>query len=104
MKKTILSLAIAMSGYCADAQTNTFPSSGNVGIGTTSPGSDLNVFETTDSKPGGIVAPTQSVLKLSRNGTLNYSYPESAEFRFGHGGTSYWGSQLDLFLNGVQCQ
>ena len=52
MKKIILFIAIAMFSYCSDAQTNTFPSSGNVDIGTTSPGSDLNVFETTDSKPG----------------------------------------------------
>ena len=37
MKKIILSLALALSGYCTYAQTNTFPSSGNVGIGTTSP-------------------------------------------------------------------
>ncbi|GAA4103591.1 hypothetical protein [Mucilaginibacter panaciglaebae] len=37
MKKACLSLAIAVSGYCSYAQTNTFPSSGNVGIGTTTP-------------------------------------------------------------------
>lgn len=35
MKKIILTMAIAMIGYSSYAQTNTFPSSGNVGIGTT---------------------------------------------------------------------
>ena len=37
---------------------------------------------------------------ISRSGTLNYSYNESAEFRIGHGGPSYYGSRVDLFING----
>ena len=54
----------------------------------------------TDSNPGGVVAPGAPVLKLSRLGTANYSYPESAEFRISHGGPNVWGSRLDLFING----
>jgi hypothetical protein len=42
MKKILLTLAIATTGYCSYAQ-NTFPSTGSVGIGTTSPGSVLDV-------------------------------------------------------------
>ncbi|SHM81864.1 hypothetical protein [Mucilaginibacter sp. OK098] len=77
------------------------PFGGNVGIGTTGPTSNLHIWELTDSKPGGVTAPNKSILKLSRNGTSNYSYNESAEFRIGHGGAGVWGSQLDLFLNGA---
>src|ERR1700755_1273421 len=77
---------------------NTNP--GNVGIGTTTPNSNLQINELSDSKPNGIVAPTKSVFKLSRSGTPNYAYPQGAEFRIGHGGPFVWGSQLDLFLNG----
>ncbi|MCC8427255.1 hypothetical protein [Mucilaginibacter sp. UR6-11] len=74
---------------------------GYVGIGTTNPGSSLEILEASDSKPNNIAAPTKSVLKFSRAGTPNYSYPESAEFRIGHGGPNVWGSKLDLFLNGA---
>ncbi|WCT13677.1 hypothetical protein [Mucilaginibacter jinjuensis] len=54
MKRFLLTLTIAVVGYCSYAQTNTFPSSGNVGIGTTSPVSDLQVSGLTVlSNPGG---------------------------------------------------
>jgi hypothetical protein len=104
MKKLYTTLAIAIFGYYSYAQTNTFPTTGNAGIGTTGPGSHLEIYELSDSKPNNIAAPTASILKLSRTGTPNYSYYESAEFRIGHGGPSAWGSQLDLFLNGASNQ
>jgi len=43
MKQFFLTLSVALCGYCSYAQTNTFPSSGNVGIGTTSPEATLGV-------------------------------------------------------------
>ncbi len=37
MKKALFALVFIVGYYCSHAQTNTFPSTGNVGIGTTSP-------------------------------------------------------------------
>ncbi|MEN2401777.1 hypothetical protein GKZ90_0018455 [Flavobacterium sp. MC2016-06] len=80
---------------------NNFLISGNnVGIGTLNPTSKVEVVETSESKPLGQNALTKSILKLSRSGTPNYSYPESAEFRIGHGGDYVYGSKLDLYING----
>ncbi|MCC9074319.1 hypothetical protein LNQ49_22250 [Flavobacterium sp. F-65] len=73
---------------------------GNLLIENTSTKSALEIIESSDSTPEGQVAPTKSILKLSRNGTPNYSYPENAEFRIGHGGSSVFGSKLDLYING----
>ncbi|SCW65875.1 hypothetical protein [Mucilaginibacter sp. NFR10] len=106
MKKLTLitSLFVCISNYLF-AQwitngANTVTSTSNaIGIGTATPVSNLQVVEPTTSKPGGVLAPTKSVFKLSRSGTSGYSYNESAEFRIGHGGPSFWGSQLDLFIN-----
>lgn len=44
MKKILLTLVVAITSYCSHAQTNTFPSTGNVGIGTTSPGNKLDIY------------------------------------------------------------
>jgi len=103
MKKLLLSLLLATVCFATYAQ-NTFPTSGNVGIGTTTPTSDLEIFDLSGSKPGGTSAPTKSVSKLSREGTSGYSYNENAEFRIGHGGPSVWGSQVDLYINGASNQ
>jgi hypothetical protein len=43
MKKLLLTLSLAVTGFATYAQTNTFPSSGNVGIGTTSPAALLSL-------------------------------------------------------------
>ncbi|UTN03046.1 hypothetical protein L0669_17110 [Flavobacterium bizetiae] len=79
-----------------------FPTDGgNVGIGTLNPTSNLEIRETiSTSIPSGLTAPTKSILKFSRNGTNGYSYNENAEFRLGHGGNSFYGSKLDLYING----
>jgi len=62
---------------------------------------NLEILETSDSKPNGQSADSKSILKLSRNGTLNHSYNENAEFRLGHGGNSIYGSKLELYINGA---
>lgn len=83
-----------------DQQVMTWLYNGNVGIGRTDPGANLHIQNLVGSKPGGVNAPTISVLRMGRMGTASYSYPESAEFRIGHGGSNVWGSQLDLYING----
>jgi len=46
MRKQIIGLAFCIAAFAvnAAAQTNTFPSSGSTGIGTTGPGSQLEVY------------------------------------------------------------
>jgi hypothetical protein len=44
MKKVIFLFAIFLAGYATYAQTNTFPTTGNVGIGTLGPLAPLHVF------------------------------------------------------------
>jgi hypothetical protein len=98
-QNTFIALALLITAFSFGQ--NTFTNTGtDVGIGTTSPGSKLEVVEATDSKPAGVVAPTKSIFKLSRAGTSNFSYPENAEFRIGHGGPTVYGTKLDLYLNG----
>ncbi|MBO9684096.1 MAG: hypothetical protein J7502_15760 [Flavisolibacter sp.] len=103
-KNQILLLIILLSVCKTQAQTNSFPSSGNVGIGATNPDVHLQIVEYAESRPGGNTAPTKSVLKFTRVGTPDYAWTESAEFRIGHGGPSAWGSKLDLFVNGASNQ
>lgn len=43
MKKTLSIIAISIASQCAYAQTNSFPPTGNVGIGTSSPNAALHV-------------------------------------------------------------
>jgi hypothetical protein len=69
MKTAILTLLLAIKLTVAFNQTNTFPSSGSVGIGTTSPSSILEISEE-------INAPTQIRVRnhsLSSNARAGYS-------------------------------
>ncbi|TDQ11806.1 hypothetical protein [Pedobacter metabolipauper] len=97
-------LAIFLLSAQAIMAQNTLNSTGNAGVGVTSPLVPLHVNLSADSKPAGVVAPTQSVFKLSRSGTPGNSYSESAEFRVGHGGPSFWGSKLELYINSYNNQ
>jgi len=49
----LIGLMVLSGGPIAFAQTNTFPSSGDVGIGTTSPGTKLEVYGTQAISGGG---------------------------------------------------
>lgn len=77
-------------------------SDAKLGVGTNAPTAPLQIVSLGgESRPGGINAASSNALKLSRPGTPNYSYPESAEFRVAHGSPTVWGSQLDLYINGA---
>ncbi len=87
----ILTMSASQTSY---AQTNTFPASGNVGIGTTSPGEKLDVsgtFRATgqNSAPGG-----GSGVEVSYGGGVGYiqSYDRSA------------GLDTPLYLSGINIQ
>ncbi|MCX2495310.1 hypothetical protein OQX63_17600 [Pedobacter sp. PF22-3] len=101
--KFLMLCSIMCGGSLTHAQ-NTFPNNGPAGIGTLNPSAPLHILVNPDSKPAGVVSSAQSLLKFSRPGTPNYSYPESAEFRIAHGGPNVWGSRLDLFVNGAANQ
>jgi len=101
--KYLIIFCLVCGSRLAHAQ-NTFPTNGPAGIGTLNPDAPLQIFVGPDSKPGGVVSNSQGTLKLSRLGTSGYSYNESAEFRIAHGGPSYWGSRIDLYVNGSNNQ
>ena len=83
----IFALSGGVNGLSFDTSTLSIDATNNmIGLGTISPTSLLHIWETSDSKPGGVTAATKTILKFSRTGTPDYSYNENAEFRFGHGG------------------
>lgn len=101
--KYLIIFCLVCGSRLAYAQ-NSFPPNGPAGIGTLNPDAPVQIFVGPDSKPAGVVSAAQSALKLSRFGTSGHSYHESAEFRITHGGPYFWGSRLDLFVNGASNQ
>jgi hypothetical protein len=87
MKKIFSTLAISISAYWSFAQTNTFPSSGNVGIGTTSPVVNLDIrgatfIATTDFAIGS----TGSNIQIDQGVSTGNTY--SRIRAFSNGGTA----------------
>lgn len=77
MKKTLLFSAMVFVGInFAAAQTNTFPTTGNVGIGTLSPASNLQVIGTTR------LGSTNNYATVDANGNLSFN-GASAQYRVG---------------------
>jgi hypothetical protein len=65
MKKIFLSLLAICFGIQLLAQSNTFPSSGSVGVGTTSPAEKLHVI-------GGIKVSGSMNAKIASSGGIEY--------------------------------
>jgi hypothetical protein len=86
MKKILLSAVILFSVYCADAQTNTFPTTGNAGIGTTSP---LSLLHVTGNIGGGEILRLNNTDATDGRTTIFFSSsngPQSWEFGENIGG------------------
>jgi len=88
MKRLIFVSVITFVGLNLYAQTNTFPSSGNVGIGTTSPSVELEVKSTSGSNSEIHINTTSdgglSILRFQDAGTATWgflsNYPQSDKF------------------------
>jgi len=101
MKRLSLIAFMALSVH-AIAQTNTFPSSGNVGIGTTSPSSNLEVANSsggvlsisTNKKNGSIASPLRPTIDF-----LGYENGNKARISATEGTYDTHGSQLSMFVN-----
>ncbi|WP_214228801.1 hypothetical protein [Pedobacter sp. B4-66] len=77
MKKSFLSFILIVVWYNSFAQTNTFPTSGNVGIGTTSPASLIHLNGITTTNPLGAVILTiqaaHSAATLGSGGIIKFT-------------------------------
>jgi len=103
MKKILLTLAVALVGYCSYAQ-NTFPSSGNVGIGTTSPQSPLHIFQSASNSTGLIIQGStvnidgaQRYIAMTFDGDYGNATGNYSQIRSYSNLYSTWGSQLAFF-------
>jgi hypothetical protein len=90
----LASIFLAAAWVSASAQTNTFPTSGNAGIGTTSPGDALQIVKdngglTLDTATSGTIVP---VFRFSTTGTGRASIqyrPDLPGLAFQAGGIAY---------------
>jgi uncharacterized protein YaiE (UPF0345 family)/FtsZ-binding cell division protein ZapB len=102
MKKLVLLILIISIETSVYGQTNTFPASGNVGIGTTTPSTPLQISagaanstialiggsyfnNASDTRPEGINTP-RVALSLYGNGTPDYSWDQKWLFKLGVNG------------------
>src|SRR5688500_7990714 len=88
MKKYFLSIMLSpvVLFFQGVAQTNTFPSSGNAGIGTTSPGTSALAIERSNNDGGSTDAPSISIKNASTTNPSGSGYNIAwADFIAGNG-------------------
>lgn len=95
MKKTILSLCMAaLTAAITNAQTNTFPTTGNAGIGTLTPASNLQVIGTSRFGSGANYGSFDASGNLAFTGTSGYRVAGN-KYAFQYSGNTNYG----LFFN-----
>jgi hypothetical protein len=94
MNKIMAVVAICIEAFAmnAAAQTNTFPASGNVGIGTTAPQSQLNV-SSLNTNPGPVIFAQETV------GSINGSFGVGSSLTSGHSGFLVWDDSASPYLS-----
>jgi hypothetical protein len=100
MKKVLFTLVSVIASYCSFAQTNTFPSSGNVGIGATTPLNGLHIFSTNDFNTGsfrfGFSTTSDAVLSFGYDGISQDAFKIS---KFPHNSTTGSTNFLTILTN-----
>ncbi|HEY9533555.1 MAG TPA: hypothetical protein VIQ77_03430 [Mucilaginibacter sp.] len=83
MKKTILTLAIALVCYCSYAQ-NTFPLNGNVGIGTTSPQGYLDIYTSSNTTTTPLISVRSNFHTAGNYGMIRFGdYTQTTNYQKG---------------------
>jgi len=93
LSKSLLVAILMSASLITSAQTNTFPTSGNVGLGTTSPSAGLDIVKS-------FVSNQQKAMRLYYNGTWG-SAQWASEYRFIDVSSSESGSIFQLNGSGL---
>jgi hypothetical protein len=84
MKQLFLTLSLAMFGYCCYAQTNIFPASGNVGIGTTNPQSNLDIYSSINTATSPLISIRSNFHVVGNYGMLRFGdYTQTTDYQKG---------------------
>ncbi|MCX2680351.1 hypothetical protein OOZ15_10400 [Galbibacter sp. EGI 63066] len=93
IKKLLSVIFCIVSGY-GFSQTNTFPNSGNVGVGTSSPQTKLHIYK--GNSGGSIHYMSDIVIEDNDNGMINILTPDTKNGYYG------FADQDDNFVGGIQ--
>ncbi|MBB5647112.1 hypothetical protein [Pedobacter cryoconitis] len=84
MKKTLLILAITIASQYSYAQTNIFPGSGNVGIGTLTPQGGLDIYSTTNTTTTPLISLRSNFHVVGNYGMIKFGdYTQTTDYQKG---------------------